>query len=69
MSKNTQRFTILLALLGLACVSPALAKKGDKSEASAAEITANSHPVLWSNPTDITSRNLFYGPGGKDHQP
>ena len=69
MSKNTQRFTILLALLGLACVSPAFAKKGDKSEASAAEITANSHPVLWSNPTDITSRNLFYGPGGKDHQP
>jgi len=34
-----------------------------------AEITANGAALLWSNPTDITSRNLFYGPGGKDHQP
>src|SRR4029077_5537106 len=34
-----------------------------------AEITATGHPVLWRNPTDITSRNLFYGPGGKDHEP
>src|ERR1700693_5294419 len=69
MSKKPQRFTILLAILTLACVPRAGAKKGDKSEAPAAEITANSHPLLWRNPTDITSRNLFYGPGGKDHQP
>jgi hypothetical protein len=69
MSKKTQRFTVLLAIFALACVPPVSAKKGDKSEAPAAEITANSHPVLWRNPTDITSRNLFYGPGGKDHQP
>jgi hypothetical protein len=69
MSKKSQPFTILLAILALPCVPPATAKKGDRSEPSAAEITANSHPVLWSNPTDITSRNLFYGPGGKEHQP
>jgi hypothetical protein len=25
--------------------------------------------VLWREPTDIKSRNLFYGPGGVDHQP
>jgi hypothetical protein len=25
--------------------------------------------VLWTNPTDIAARDLFYGPGGKDHQP
>ena len=25
--------------------------------------------VLWRDPTDITSRNLFYGPGGKTHEP
>jgi hypothetical protein len=26
-------------------------------------------PVLWRNPGDIASRNFFYGPGGKDHEP
>src|SRR6202140_3964487 len=25
--------------------------------------------VLWRNPADITSRNLYYGPGGKAHEP
>jgi len=25
--------------------------------------------VLWREPTDIQSRNLFYGPGGSEHQP
>jgi len=68
MFKKTQRFIPLLALL-LAFIPPASAKKGNKSEAPAAEITVNGHPVLWENPADITSRNLFYGPGGKDHQP
>jgi hypothetical protein len=34
-----------------------------------AEITTTGHAVLWRNPTDITSRNLFYGPGGKEHEP
>ncbi|HEY4362900.1 MAG TPA: hypothetical protein VGN17_18160 [Bryobacteraceae bacterium] len=26
-------------------------------------------PILWQDPTNISSRNLFYGPGGKEHQP
>ena len=26
-------------------------------------------PVLWTDPGDIRSRDLFYGPGGKEHQP
>jgi hypothetical protein len=26
-------------------------------------------PVLWRDPGDIASRNLFYGPGGKAHEP
>src|ERR1041385_1181390 len=34
---------------------------------------AEKHPstkaVLWSDPGDIRSRDLFYGPGGKDGQP
>ncbi len=26
-------------------------------------------PVLWTDPGDIRSRNLFWGPGGEKHQP
>ena len=26
-------------------------------------------PVLWREPTDIEQRDLFYGPGGKQHEP
>jgi hypothetical protein len=26
-------------------------------------------PVLWREPADIASRNLYYGPGGKAHEP
>ena len=69
MSKKTQQLIFSLAILALVSVPPASAKKGDKNEAPGAEITAKGHAVLWRNPTDITSRNLFYGPGGKDHQP
>ena len=25
--------------------------------------------ILWQDPADIPSRNLYYGPGGQDHQP
>ena len=25
--------------------------------------------MLWRDPADIASRNLFYGPGGKAHEP
>jgi hypothetical protein len=69
MSKKIHWFTIFLGILALACVSQARGRKVDKSETTAAEISANTHSVLWRNPSDITSRNLFFGPGGKDHQP
>ena len=45
------------------------AKKKDKSDAAIKEITAPSLSALWRNPADVTSRNLFYGPGGKEHAP
>ncbi|MGA8271639.1 MAG: hypothetical protein WB919_08775, partial [Candidatus Sulfotelmatobacter sp.] len=61
---------------------PAVAglKKGDKAAPGSGEITGNesvsngSVPnelinVLWREPTDIRSRNLYYGPGGEAHQP
>ena len=30
---------------------------------------ASGQPVLWVEPTDLTSRDLFYGSGGKEHDP
>jgi len=30
---------------------------------------AAGQPVLWVEPTDLTSRDLFYGSGGKEHDP
>jgi len=37
--------------------------------ASLKENTGMSAPILWRDPGDITSRSLFYGPGGKAHEP
>jgi hypothetical protein len=36
-----------------------------------AAAAAIAHPtaILWKNPADIRSRNLYYGPGGKEDQP
>lgn len=31
--------------------------------------TENVRPILWRDPTDITTRNLLDGPGGKEHEP
>ena len=34
-----------------------------------AESARSESAVLWREPIDISSRNLFYGPGGEQHQP
>lgn len=41
------------------------AKDKDKPAADAASGPAE----IWKDPTDWATRDLFYGPGGKDHQP
>ena len=43
--------------------------KAAKDQAEVAEITGEGRPVLWREPTDIGSRNLLYGSGGKQHFP
>jgi len=43
------------------------AKAGNTKPAGAA--VRGEHPVLWRDPADIASRNLYYGPGGKAHEP
>ncbi len=44
----------------------ALAEDGNRPNRN---LAANGTAVLWQAPADIASRNLFYGPGGKEHAP
>src|SRR5438045_6594189 len=53
-----------VALVILLSVSAAVAKDQPK-----AKQTPQTSPVLWSDPVDIASRNLFYGEGGERDQP
>ena len=47
---------------------PALSAVKKKREGKV-ETTISGPSVLWRNPQDIATRNLFYGPGGEQHQP
>jgi len=40
-----------------------------KTKKAAAKGSATGPAVMWSEPADIQSRDLFYGPGGKEHVP
>ncbi len=55
MRLNVKANTFLVAAL-FVCALPAQGPDGKRA-------------VLWQNPADIASRNLFYGPGGEEHQP
>lgn len=63
----------LIALCGamILCVASVEAreKKENKLEESNVETTGKGPAVLWRNPADIASRDLFYGPGGQRNQP
>jgi hypothetical protein len=62
--------TVIKLSIGIALLTvishPGIA--GDKKD-KAAEATEKTAPVLWRDPTDIVTRDLFYGPGGKEHEP
>ena len=63
---NAKKILGSLLLLGLLSIpKSATAKKSTKL----VETSRNQPAVLWRDPTDIQSRDLFYGPGGKRHQP
>jgi|CZKS01.1.fsa_nt_gi hypothetical protein len=67
MYKKTTMFPLFLATVLLLLPAAANAKKKDKAASETGEVTGT--PILWREPTDITSRNLMYGPGGMEHQP
>jgi hypothetical protein len=44
-------------------------KKPQKKHDPKVEVTGSAAVVLWRNPVDLSTRDLFYGPGGKSHEP
>jgi len=65
--KNLLALALIIVVLSVPAVGAG--KKREKAASGEGEITGTSSPVLWREPTDITSRNLLYGPGGKQHAP
>jgi hypothetical protein len=55
-------------LLALALNSPALGGK-DSDEDKTTPKLGSAPAVIWREPVDIKTRDLFYGQGGQDHQP
>jgi len=66
-AKNNR--SALLFAVGYLCLSvPAAAQQGHSLSKQRYE-SRETQAVLWREPTDMASRNLFYGPGGKKDQP
>jgi hypothetical protein len=68
MRTRKQQLAVFLTFLILSLPVAGSEKKKARLQEKKAE-AASAPAVLWRNPTDIASRNLFYGPGGKEHQP
>jgi hypothetical protein len=69
MHKKKQLVTVLFAIATLIPPVTTTATKGSRAQQSEIEITGQEAPVLWRNPVDIRSRDLFLGAGGKEHAP
>lgn len=66
MFMNPQSLTLSICF---ALLSLPLAGTDAKVSPSSAEIKRRESVVLWRDPVDLGSRNLFYGPGGEKDQP
>jgi hypothetical protein len=68
----TQKSKGLALSITFALLGPPLAggsAKTGKSGKASVESARSEAAVFWREPTDIRSRNLFYGPGGEQDQP
>lgn len=62
MDKSKSAFGVLLAVVSL-CLKIA------ECQVAARQGVEQIEPVLWKNPADIASRDLFYGSGGQENKP
>ncbi len=66
---NTKLLLLLTAALVAGSAVAAPAKKEHKHGKAKVESTGSLPAVLWRNPAGISSRSLYYGPGGQEDQP
>lgn len=69
MLKNPKKLTFSIAFVLFSFPSSGANVKATDSEHSRAENARRESAVLWREPTDIHTRNLFYGQGGEKDQP
>jgi hypothetical protein len=68
MFNDSKAITFSIAILVATCAT-AGAPAQRNPDTQKAEITGQGPAELWRNPADIGARNLYYGPGGKAHEP
>jgi hypothetical protein len=64
LGNKVRRLVTLSIILVLATIAQTSAKDSDKKKRS-----YKGTPVMWAEPADIASRDLYYGPGGKEMMP
>jgi hypothetical protein len=69
MSNKSQGLALLLTFALLSRSSAGSDAKTPSPPSATVENARDESAVLWKEPTDIRSRNLFYGPGGERDQP
>lgn len=69
MSLKKHGLLILLAAAIVCLPASGGGKKKGKAPSDSEEITPSTPATLWSNPGDIATRNLYYGPGGERDEP
>ena len=67
--ENRRTVVLVISLMILSCSSVFAQKKSDKPDKKDKQIPANATRVLWSDPGNISSRDLFLGPGGAAMKP
>jgi hypothetical protein len=68
-SRVLQLITVLLVLTTVGVSAFGKSPYKDKATDRSAETTEGARPVLWREPADLESRDLFYGIGGPKHAP
>jgi hypothetical protein len=58
----------MTGLLGAGAATPGYGQD-EKQEKKKEEITVSGPGTLWRDPQDLAYRDLYYGPGGKEHEP
>jgi hypothetical protein len=69
-AKTFRRSIPLIGWLVVLCAVPVLFAQKDKNDKNKDKTTLPDAPaVLWREPTDLATRNLFLGPGGEEMKP